>query len=110
MAENAVINLIASLKTTLEELRSDKTLHDTLHNPDSLPDKKIYTLASEALDLLSEVRLELEPSQLILADHFLGMEMILPFCTLRRCTDCIPRVYEHQSTLHGCRIQDSRSP
>ncbi|KAF2729065.1 O-methyltransferase glim-like protein, partial [Polyplosphaeria fusca] len=37
-----------------------------------LPDKKIFGLASEALDILSEIQLSLEPAPQILADHFLG--------------------------------------
>lgn len=72
MAESTIQTLVLSLKIALNDLRSDKTTRAALRNADGLPDKGLYTIASEALDLLSELRLELEPSHLVLADHFMG--------------------------------------
>ncbi|KAF2795572.1 S-adenosyl-L-methionine-dependent methyltransferase, partial [Melanomma pulvis-pyrius CBS 109.77] len=67
-------NLVASLKQVPSQLNSDAkaSLQSALHDTTKLPNKKICSLSYEALDLLSEVRLLLEPSHLILADHFLG--------------------------------------
>lgn len=72
--ESVLQDLIDSLKSTSEQLNQQTcpTLQETLHNTEKLPDEKVSRLASEALDLLSELRLLLEPRQLILADHFMG--------------------------------------
>ncbi|RYP04561.1 hypothetical protein DL764_004369 [Monosporascus ibericus] len=75
--------LIDTLKSTLLDLRSDAdggSLQAALHDTEKLPDQKLYLLASEALDLLSEVRLVLEPSQLVLADHFFGYMSTKALC------------------------------
>jgi gliotoxin/aspirochlorine biosynthesis O-methyltransferase len=67
--------LIDSLKTSLQHLNGDGNglLQAALHATEKLPDQRVLSMALEALDLLSEVRLLLEPGHLVLADHFLGM-------------------------------------
>ncbi|PVI02648.1 S-adenosyl-L-methionine-dependent methyltransferase, partial [Periconia macrospinosa] len=45
-----------------------------------LPAKKASQISLEALDLLSQVRLLLEPPQLVLADHFLGYMSTKALC------------------------------
>lgn len=74
MSDLMLEKLIRFLKTALVGVRSSDALRDRLHHPDGLPDKRLSVLASEALDLLSDIRLELEPGHLILADHFMGMD------------------------------------
>lgn len=71
-------NLISALQSASDSLDAgsvDKVLHDTEH----LPDKNVADLASEALDLLNDLRLRLEPGHLILADHFMGNKSN-PYC------------------------------
>jgi hypothetical protein len=73
--EEILKNLIDSLKSVNKQLKDDTVkaqLLSTLHSAEKLPDWKSYKLASEALDLLKETQLILEPGHLILADHFLG--------------------------------------
>lgn len=81
MTEIVIQKLIADLKSALQDLRSDTTLQKSLHDANALPDKTLSTLSTEALNLLSDVRLELEPSQMILADHFMGMIQSTLFST-----------------------------
>ncbi|KAJ4390993.1 hypothetical protein N0V93_004592 [Gnomoniopsis smithogilvyi] len=65
--------LNSTLRHVLHELRKESnSLSNLLHSTDELPHKTLYTVASEALDLLGELRLLLEPAHVILADHFLG--------------------------------------
>lgn len=67
-------SLIHSLKSALEPLTGHiaPLLLAALHDTEILPNKNVSEKASEALDLLSEIRLLLEPGHLVLADHFLG--------------------------------------
>ena len=71
--EAALQDLVVSLSSTAQVLRSQsEDLLQALHNTEKLPDQRVHDLAKDALDLLSEVRLALEPGQMILADHFFG--------------------------------------
>lgn len=72
--EAVLSNLIVSLKSASQQLngQTNPTLQEVLHNTENLPDQNASRLALETLDLLSELRLLLEPRQLILADHFMG--------------------------------------
>jgi hypothetical protein len=68
-------HLISSLNGSLGSLKIDATrahLDAILHNDAKLPEKKIAAMASEAIDLLHQIEQILEPSHLVLADHFLG--------------------------------------
>lgn len=47
-------------------------LEAALHDPNTLPDKELGSLAGEAVDLLDEAKQILQPDQLVLADHFMG--------------------------------------
>lgn len=79
--ENTFIHLIASLHATLKILNQDsgKELRSALHDHDKLPDKRLSSLAHEAIDLLHETEQLLEPGPLVLADHFLGIFSTLVF-------------------------------
>jgi hypothetical protein len=46
------------------------SLHD--HREGKLPDAKLGQLAARTIDLLHQVEQLLEPSSVVLADHFLG--------------------------------------
>ena len=73
--EGTLTEVTEDLQKCLQRLRDPavaKQLQEALHNPEKLPDKKVSSLAGEALDLLGDIDLILEPGQLILADHFLG--------------------------------------
>ncbi|KAF1950197.1 S-adenosyl-L-methionine-dependent methyltransferase [Byssothecium circinans] len=72
--EAVLEGLVASLEQVLSHLNGDAkaSLQTSLHDTSKLPNKEISSLSYEALDLLSRVRLLLEPPHLILADHFLG--------------------------------------
>jgi gliotoxin/aspirochlorine biosynthesis O-methyltransferase len=76
MADLVIQKLIEDLKIALESLRHDETFQKSSHDDNALPDKTFSTLSTEALNLLSDVRLQLEPSQMVLADHFMGMMTI----------------------------------
>ena len=72
--------LIEDLKVSLKTLNSDAVRTDlmaALHDTKQLPDKKMAGLAAEAVDLLGELDLLLQPGHLILADHFLGTSSLL---------------------------------
>lgn len=72
--EQTLRGIVDSLTSSLVNLKASKVeLESLLHNHDSLPDKAIASLASEAIDLLHETKQLLEPGSLVLADHFLGM-------------------------------------
>ena len=74
-AADALSKLVRDLKVSFKSLNDDavaKELQAALHDPKQLPDKKMAGLASEAVDLLGELDLLLEPGHMILADHFLG--------------------------------------
>lgn len=68
---SVLAGLVVALKDASEKL-SACSLDEVLHDTEKLPDKLSSELASDALNLLGELRLRLEPRQLILADHFMG--------------------------------------
>lgn len=73
--ESALSELIRDLRVSVKSFNDNavsKELQDVLHDPQRLPDKEIARLASEAVDLLGELDILLEPAHIILADHFLG--------------------------------------
>ncbi|KAF2446660.1 O-methyltransferase glim [Karstenula rhodostoma CBS 690.94] len=70
--ENMLQDLIRSLRATSQHLKADNDIYSLLHDTEKLPNVAVHQLANEALDLLSDVRLLLEPGHLVLADHFLG--------------------------------------
>jgi hypothetical protein len=69
--------LSASLKEATSQLQGPlnaerlAALHD--HREGKLPDAVLSELAAQTIDLLHQVEQLLEPSSLVLADHFLGM-------------------------------------
>ncbi|KAI0126671.1 O-methyltransferase-domain-containing protein [Xylariales sp. AK1849] len=67
-----LVQTMTSLKDSLEKPALRAEINRRLHNPDSLPDKDISTLAAKAVDILHHVEQILQPAQLVLADHFLG--------------------------------------
>lgn len=70
--ENVLKDLIRSLRATLQRLKAEDGIQSLLHDTKQLPNVAVHQLANEALDLISDVRLLLEPGHLVLADHFLG--------------------------------------
>ena len=75
-AADALSKLIQDLKVSLKTLNDGsiaKELQDAIHDSKQLPDKAMAGLAAEAVDLLGELDLLLEPGHMVLADHFLGM-------------------------------------
>lgn len=79
--EKSLQDLVHLLQATSANLRGPDgvLLQAELHDTEKLPNPKLSLLASEALELLTEIRLLLEPRQLILADHFMGIPT--PPCT-----------------------------
>ncbi|KAH8160893.1 hypothetical protein CIB48_g7358 [Xylaria polymorpha] len=82
--DSVLQHLIDSLKSASHRLRGDlnQSLNATLHDDTKLPDRKTSLLAAQALDLLSELRLLLEPGHLILADHFMGYMNAKALCAV----------------------------
>ncbi|KAI1824922.1 S-adenosyl-L-methionine-dependent methyltransferase [Xylaria intraflava] len=80
--ESVLQQLVDSLRSASHKLGGDlnQSLNAALHDDTKLPDRKASLLASEALDLLSELRLLLEPGHLILADHFMGYMSTKALC------------------------------
>ncbi|KAL8991438.1 MAG: hypothetical protein Q9177_000150 [Variospora cf. flavescens] len=76
MALQETLNkLIQDLKVSVKSFNDDavsKELQAVLHDPRQLPERRIADLATEAVDLLGELDILLEPGHIILADHFLG--------------------------------------
>ena len=73
--ESTLSKLIQDLKLSVRSFEDEdvaKELKDVLHDPQQLPDKRTASLAAEAVDLLGDLDLVLEPGHIILADHFLG--------------------------------------
>lgn len=72
--ETVLQDLVTSLKKAATYFNGDgkETLQAALHNAETLPDKQLWSQATEALDLLEQLRLSLEPGHLVLADHFMG--------------------------------------
>lgn len=73
--DGILTDLISTLQSASNKLDT-KNLDEALHDTEKLPDKKLADLAANALDLLEMLRLRLEPRQLILADHFMGMRTV----------------------------------
>lgn len=67
-----LIQVLAMLKSRLNEPALQADINRRLHDSESLPDKKIVPLAAKAVDVLHEIEQMLQPAQLVLADHFLG--------------------------------------
>lgn len=63
---------LATLVRTLKEPAIQAELAATLHDPNTLPDKELGSLAGDVVDLLDEAKQMLQPDQLVLADHFMG--------------------------------------
>lgn len=72
--ENTLLLLNDYLRSSLRVLKGHLSheLKAALHDNSRLPDKKTARLAADAVDLLNETALLLEPGPLVLADHFLG--------------------------------------
>jgi hypothetical protein len=75
--EAALSSLNEHLGKALGVLRTEpvnQELHDALHNHREgvLPSASAAALANETIDRLHEIEQLLEPSHLVLADHFLG--------------------------------------
>lgn len=64
------VSLQSALKVLSGDLRAE--LMATLHDPNELPDRSLYDLSAQAVNLLQETKQLLEPRTVILADHFLG--------------------------------------
>lgn len=73
--EKSLQDLVTLLQATSVNLKGPDgvLLQAELHDTERLPNPKLSLLASEALELLTEIRLLLVPRQLILADHFMGI-------------------------------------
>ena len=73
--EYTLVHLIDSIQSSLKILKGDANnqLNQCLHSSDKLPDKKIASLASQAIDLLHETEQLLEHGPL---DHFLGTHFV----------------------------------
>ncbi|KAL4745015.1 hypothetical protein BDW72DRAFT_208556 [Aspergillus terricola var. indicus] len=69
-----LVQVLSMLKGRLAEPSLQADINKRLHDPDTLPDKAILPLAARAVNLLHGIEQMLQPSQLILADHFLGFE------------------------------------
>ncbi|TDZ15145.1 O-methyltransferase aclM [Colletotrichum orbiculare MAFF 240422] len=67
-----IVGDLSRLVSSLKEPSLHAELVSKLHDAKILPDKKIESLAGEAVDLLDEAKQILQPSQLVLADHFMG--------------------------------------
>lgn len=67
-----LVQLLSMLKGQLAEPSLQADINKRLHDPDTLPDKAILPLVAQAVDILHEIEQMLQPSQLVLADHFLG--------------------------------------
>lgn len=79
--QETLTKLIQDLKVSVKSFNDDavsKELQAVLHDPRQLPERRIADLATEAVDLLGELDILLEPGHIILADHFLGA--YLPSC------------------------------
>ncbi|KAK7746485.1 hypothetical protein SLS53_002444 [Cytospora paraplurivora] len=72
---DVLVDLVASLCRCLDTLKNGEAgrdIHRALHGHEGLPDKAAYERSAQAVDLLHETLQLLEPSTLVLADHFFG--------------------------------------
>jgi hypothetical protein len=104
--EGVLTVLIGSLRAASQHLHgSDCLYHSKLHDNENLSNPDVFRLAEEALDLLSDVRLLLEPGHLVLADHFLGDTPHSKFTYLRAYEI---RLYENEMSLRSCPVRSLR--
>lgn len=69
-----LFDLNKSLQVNLKNIKSlGNKLDETLHHEVQLPDLEVLGKAAEAVDLLHQIQVLLDPKGLILADHFLGI-------------------------------------
>ncbi|KAL9084062.1 MAG: hypothetical protein Q9165_008263 [Trypethelium subeluteriae] len=80
--EETLRTLVDSLDVALGLLKGDSDVHAQLlaklHSQKELPDREISALAYKAIDRLHETEQLLEPGPLVLADHFLAVELRIP--------------------------------
>ncbi|KAK4184513.1 S-adenosyl-L-methionine-dependent methyltransferase [Podospora australis] len=69
-----LVQALTKFKTLLFKPEIHAEIHRKLHVSEEgqLPDKEIVPVASRAVDVLHELEQLLQPTQLVLADHFLG--------------------------------------
>lgn len=105
--EKALTELNGALRTALKTLGSDRRheLMQSLHSPDELPEKHLYDLSTEAVDLLQETKLLLEPRTVILADHFLGLSAAV---SLPPSTSCYPKLTYLSHRLSQLQVLECR--
>lgn len=72
---NTLVQMLTMLKQRLSEPALQAEIDSRLHDPETLPDKEIVPLAAKAVNVLHEIEQMLQPAQLILADHFLGIHI-----------------------------------
>lgn len=70
---------LSDLISTLKEPATQVELNATLHDPEALPHREIGTTAAQVVDILDDAKQMLQPSQLVLADHFMGLFLSLSF-------------------------------
>ncbi|KAF3797720.1 O-methyltransferase aclM [Colletotrichum gloeosporioides] len=72
---------LSDLITTLREPATQVELNATLHDPEALPHREVGSIAAQVVDILDDAKQMLQPSQLVLADHFMGLFLSLSFTT-----------------------------
>jgi hypothetical protein len=80
--QGVLAKLVADLRISWDALNHESVrleIQDALHKNDRLPERKMASTASDAVDLLHQLQQLLEPGHLILADHFLGLCLIVIF-------------------------------
>lgn len=73
---------LSDLLSTLKEPATQAELNAILHDPEALPHKEVGSIAAEVVNILDDAKQMLQPSQLVLADHFMGL---FPFVRGLRC-------------------------
>ncbi|KAK2729269.1 cytochrome p450 oxidoreductase [Colletotrichum kahawae] len=63
---------LSDLLSTLKEPATQAELNAILHDPEALPHKEVGSIAAEVVNILDDAKQMLQPSQLVLADHFMG--------------------------------------
>lgn len=110
--EVALSILSASLKEASSQLQGPlnperlAALHD--HREGKLPDAALSELAAQTIDLLHQVEQLLEPSSLVLADHFLGVYQSQVLCY--GCAANTSRLSQLQMPVCGSQVPHSRFP